>query len=279
MLSEYSLINLLTSELVSTWEESRGSHLSLLKTLDDFHISRLHELVKQAKNTTLATAVEGVYETYNATVGLINYFKGLKPTSFLPSMSLKHLEEYISTSRPRLNPFVELLVKRCVRFKRVSRDDLARVFDNIRRDIVYSSTQYERLIAGLLYDITLLRLCSIQELEEATFRPLLINYDEYLELCRLARVDIPSALDSTRRLRPIFSIISLMAEDVSKLSDKIEIFDFIATILPAYYANLMLHVYDSSELLKAYFLLLRQSVLLRLVLTSIVFNDEELKTH
>lgn len=259
-------------------EKERITLQDALRELDRHHAEVLHNIVESSEYRERAYVVEGVTEAYNTTIALLNYSKGFKPISYIPSLSVFFLEEYFAGKLSSyVNPYVHELLKRYRARKKLEASDVIRTYDLIRENIRrfhYS----DFVIAGSLYDLTLLRLCGISELREASWRPLLIDTGDLVMACRLAETDPLSAIDVLKKTRPLMSMVASIALDASKVTSGGELLDFLISTTPAHLSTAMLYTRGFSVYLKNYLLILRQSTLLRLVITSMYSEDVTLKS-
>lgn len=267
------------TQLLEKREKEQAVLSDILSILDNYHIELLNRIISSAKNKAYAYAVEGVFEVYNVTIALLNYTRGLKPVSYFATKSTRNLEIYLIGKKAVLNPYVENLVKSFHEYNKLIPEKISRIYDAIKLSLARSKNYNEYVITGLFYDTTILRLCSIHELKDVLWRPLLINMGDFTSICKLLEADPMSAFDAFKKIRPVFTIVYSMALDISKIARGLEIIDVLIPMAPAYLSALTLHVYETSELLKKYFFTLRQYLLLRLVLTAINSRDITLKSE
>lgn len=268
-------------KIIKSTGEKYVSLTTVLEALDSFHVGLMKEISESRYVREFASSINGLLFTYGTLIALLSYERGLKPVSYLPNINNATIEEYITGKKPSvtLNPYSELLLNLFTSRKSIKAEDVLGIYDHIRRDIVDKANYREKLVAGLMYDLTILRLCTIGKLDEAAWRPLLLDQKEFLNICRMINVDIISALDALKKTRPLLSTVSSLALDAYKIINGSELLDFLIALAPAYFSTLILRSERTSLFLKDYLVTLRQLSLLRLVITLVHLGDESLKNN
>lgn len=263
--------------VIEGFERGQYSFSDVIRYIDEHHLDMLSKSARRFKVKEYADSLEALFEVYNVLLALLNYPNISTPVSFMPSKEVSQLKAYIDkTGKAFLNPYVERLVNFFRTHRRIDADIVSRIYDSVRMGLKKAVFYHELLVAGLAYDISLMRLCSIDLLKDTSWRPLLLSREDLETACKLMEVDPLSALDSLKKNRPLFQIVVSIAVDASKLTQRQEIVDIVLYLAPSYCSNLLLHAYETSEEIKNYFLLNRQSFLLRLALTLVYSGDSTL---
>lgn len=266
-----------TPPILREIEEQRAGLNRVLKELDMFHLLHLRHLVESCKAyRDFAEAVEGIIEAYGASIAYLSHERHLKLASYLPTFTNVVLE-FSTTKRARLNKYFEMLSKRYFSHKSLRGEDILRVYDNILMAIRGARNYGAYIASGLLYDLTLLRLCSISDFKELAWRPILLSPEEFLSACKSLEGGAHQVLDLVKRVRPVMELVAYMGADIAKFMYGHELLDFLGVSTSSYYSTLSLHVSEPGAFLRSYLSLLRQSLLMRLVLSSIYLGDPTFK--
>jgi hypothetical protein len=259
--------------------EKQASLSNVLESIDDVHVEFMNELSEYYYVRDFGSSINGILLAYSTIVSLLSYEKTLKPVSFLPGVNPSVIEECISGKRSltSLNPHVALLISAFIEHKGVKAEDVLRTYDHIRRTLINKTNYGEKIVAGLMYDLTILRLCTISKFSDALFRPILFDQKDFQSICRSIHVDLPSALDYVKKTRPIMSTVSSMALDAYKIINGEEVLDFLIPIASGYFSTLVLRTERTSLFLKDYLAILRQASLLRLVFNLVYLGDDVLR--
>ncbi|MEM4481466.1 MAG: hypothetical protein QXK88_02645 [Desulfurococcaceae archaeon] len=260
-------------------EELRIGLNSLMRDLDIYHASTLHQLVETCKtHREFAEAIEGILETLGAVVAFLSHERGLKPIGYLPTFA-NVLVEFAATRKTYPNKYVDLLSKAYFSRKALRGEDILRIYDYILR-VIKRTEKYGVFIAsGLLYDFTLLRLCSIIGFRDYTWRPLLVSLEEMSSACKSLEAGLSQTIEFLKRARPILSYACSMGMDIARFTYGYELLDLLAVSASSHYSAFSLHVMEPEVFLKNYLLIMRQSFLIRLVLSSIHLGDPSVKNE
>lgn len=260
-----------------------GSRLNLtdiVEKLDEYHFEKLLEFTKQCSDCgELPLVINGVFESYNVTLGLLEYRPGLKPRSLYLTTGIRDLEKILENRFVKYtNPYTSILVKSFLVDKRLRKNTVEWVFDSLKWGIVKNSLKYNWLIVnGVFYDLVLLRMCTISVLEDLVLRPLLISSTEYTYACKVLKTDIHAGLEYLERTRPVMNILVDIAETMIDLISGVELLDFLLHVTPSYLSNIVLYGNRVEYFMKNYYSLLRQLILLRFLFTSLYTGDYVLR--
>lgn len=258
-------------KLIKIAEEFRDLS-RILAEVDRYHAILLTRILEAAKTERTVLAVDALVRTYSFLPAVIAHQMGFKPLSFIPIPGVGGLKENLDLTRfCVVNPLLSKLVSYYRSLDRLKPENVVKILDEIAAVIKNSEYVHEYLVAGLYYDLVLIRLCSIHDLSGFEFKPLLMPVQGFREICKLTMSNIEQIPSALKRARPVISVASSIYEDSLRFLGRIEGLDLVAVMAPAYLASLILHVKPAESLLKYYLLYLRQSVLLKLVL---VFVEE-----
>lgn len=269
-----------TIKIVKSFGEKPISLNFALEIVDSYHINLISKLITEFDVREYALSVDSILSTYTTITALMSVERGFRPVTYLPGLNPVIIEDYISGKRSQvdLNPYSEFLIKTFINHKELKVEEVLKIYDRIRRDVFKKVNYRERIVIGFMYDLVLLRLCTIKDFRDVHWRPIIITEKDFSNICRLVTADLLSALDLYKKTRPLAYILSSIAFDVYKILNSDELLDFIIPVGPAYLSNLILRTEKTSIFLKDYFATLRQVALLRLALTLIHLRDESLKS-
>lgn len=251
---------------------------SIVRVVDEYHAEEMHKIASSCEGCKdFAMAVEGVLELYSAAVSAVNYRRGLRPVSFIPTRVALSAEAYLE-GKPvvGLNPHAEALLAQCRERKEVRDEDILNAFERVKRDLGLHRVDNYRAytIAGTLYDLVLLGLCNSRAFKEVPWQPALLSRSELEAACKALGGGTLQGLETAAKFRPLLGALADMWREAQALFRGPELVDFLAATAPAGLALLNLHGGGELELfLKRYLLMLRQSVLLRSALTFIYTRD------
>lgn len=257
-------------QLIKVAEENPILMERLLREVDAYHGNVLADLVEACRGCEeFARAVEGVIGVYSTIIALAEAQHSEKPLTYVfPGISARAIEETmaIGATPVRANPYVAKLLRNYLLKKKLQDADIQRIFDEIRHALALGKTFEERVVAGLLYDAVLMRMCTIGEFKGLAWRPLLLDPHDLDNVCKALETDIEAGLDVLRKTRPVYAVITEIVGNASDIVRGMQALDLAIAVAPAYLASQVLHVGTSSVFLRLYTFYLRQAVLLKLVL-------------
>jgi len=252
--------------------EARGVSLRDIYTaIDRGYGNAIGKLVSEmeARERLIAEKALWVLLTPDLYYSLKALSAGLEPPLMVSPLPIQLLEalrfgdsKTIRKNMPReLTSFVTEYLEK----KSVSLPGLVKAMD----ELVNSISKYEyyesRVVAGLLHDLLLIKLCySNPEVKQLQPRAFSLNSGELVEMCGKSIVDSVSLLAKTR---PVMALFSSILSDALRFSSGIEALDLAIYTSSQYFASLLLLKPGPERAFRLVLKLLGQNVLLKFAFT------------
>jgi len=252
--------------------ETRGISLrDIYKAIDHGYGNAIGKLISEmeTRERLIAEKVLWVLLTPDLYYSLKALSAGLEPplmVSPLPIQLLEALRTGDSTTiRKNMPRELTSVVTEYLEKKNVSLPGLVKAMDELVNGISKYEYYESRVVAGLLHDLLLIKLCySNPEVKQLQPRAFSLNPGELLEICGKSIVDSAGLLAKTR---PVTALFSSILSDALRFSSGVEALDLAIYTSSQYLASLLLLKPGPERAVRLVLKLLGQNVLLKLAFT------------